>query len=104
MALPDGTRPPTLDAPARVAQLVDAEGLNPSVPQGTCGFDSRPGHQCLQGFAALWTVVAGPLRRAETLTAIQHELVLDTTKTPKSRRRISLDPDTVAALRRHRAR
>ena len=29
---------------ARVAKLVDAEGLNPSVPQGTCGFESRPGH------------------------------------------------------------
>jgi integrase len=47
---------------------------------------------------------AGFVRVRQTLTAIHHELVLDTTKTPKSRRRISLDPDTVAALRRHRVR
>ena len=25
--------------------MADAEGLNPSVPQGTCGFETHPGHQ-----------------------------------------------------------
>lgn len=30
--------------PARVAELADAEGLNPSAPQGACGFEPRPGH------------------------------------------------------------
>lgn len=29
---------------ARVAELADAEGLNPSAPPGACGFESRPGH------------------------------------------------------------
>jgi hypothetical protein len=29
---------------ARVAESADAEGLNPSVPQGTCEFKSHPGH------------------------------------------------------------
>ena len=24
--------------------MADAEGLNPSDPSGSCGFDSRPGH------------------------------------------------------------
>ena len=27
-----------------MAELADAEGLNPSGPQGPCGFESRPGH------------------------------------------------------------
>ena len=27
--------------------MADAEGLNPSVPQGTCGFETHPGHRFL---------------------------------------------------------
>jgi integrase len=38
------------------------------------------------------------------LTTVHDRLVFDTTKTARSRRRISLDAETVAALRRHRAR
>ena len=30
---------------ARVAKLADARDLKSRVPNGTCGFDSRPGHQ-----------------------------------------------------------
>lgn len=33
----------TLPVAARMAELVDAEGLNPSTPW-VCGFDSRSGH------------------------------------------------------------
>ena len=29
---------------ARVAKLADARDLKSRVPNGTCGFDSRPGH------------------------------------------------------------
>ncbi|MCP4383140.1 MAG: site-specific integrase [Hyphomicrobiales bacterium] len=44
------------------------------------------------------------VRIRQTLTTVNDELVFDTTKTNKSRRRISLDPATVASLRSHRAR
>lgn len=44
------------------------------------------------------------VRIRQTLTTVNDDLVFDTTKTNKSRRRISLDPATVAALRSHRAR
>ena len=47
---------------------------------------------------------AGFVRIRQTLTTVNDQLVFDTTKTDKSRRRISLDESTVAALRRHRAR
>ena len=47
---------------------------------------------------------AGFVRIRQTLTTVNDRLVFDTTKTDKSRRRISLDESTVAALRRHRAR
>ena len=47
---------------------------------------------------------AGFVRIRQTLTTVNDQLVFDTTKTAKSQRRISLDPDTIAALRRHRAR
>lgn len=30
---------------ARVAELADAGGLNPPIPQGMCGFESHPGHR-----------------------------------------------------------
>jgi hypothetical protein len=40
----------------------------------------------------------------QTLTTVHDRLVFDTTKTARSQRRISLDAETVAALRRHRAR
>ena len=36
---------------ARVAKLADARDLKSRGPRGPCGFDSRPGHQCLVGFA-----------------------------------------------------
>ena len=29
---------------ARVAESVDAGGLNPPIPSGVCGFESHPGH------------------------------------------------------------
>src|SRR5690606_38522331 len=35
----------TVAPPARVAQLADAEGLNPSGAPAPCGFDPRPGHR-----------------------------------------------------------
>lgn len=44
---------------------------------------------------------AGFVRIRQTLTTVNDKLVFDTTKTVKSRRRISLDPATVAALKRH---
>jgi integrase len=44
------------------------------------------------------------LRVRQTLTAVENRLVFDTTKTNKSRRRVSLDATTVDALRRHKAR
>jgi len=44
------------------------------------------------------------LRIRQTLTAVDYQLVFDTTKTNKSRRRVSLDASTVEVLRAHRER
>ena len=46
----------------------------------------------------------GFVRIRQTLTTVEDRLVFDTTKTQRSRRRISLDDTTVATLRRHKAR
>src|SRR5688500_11148554 len=42
-------------SPARVAELADAEGLNPSGPEGPCGVEPRPGHRLTR---ATWSVAA----------------------------------------------
>ncbi len=39
---------------ARVAELVYAEGLNPSALTRACGFESRPGHRCDQRLCDSW--------------------------------------------------
>ena len=47
---------------ARVAEQVDAEGLNPSAPQGACEFESHPGH-C---YSSKNVCSASPVRTALT--------------------------------------
>ena len=46
----------------------------------------------------------GSLSIVQTVTEVAYEVRFSTPKTERSRRRISLDPETVAALRSHRAR
>jgi integrase len=45
----------------------------------------------------------GWLSVEQTLTTVEDRMLIGPVKTPRSRRRIALDPATVAALRRHRA-
>jgi integrase len=47
---------------------------------------------------------AGEVRISQTLVTINHRLVFKEPKTETSRRALALDPQTTAALRRHRAR
>lgn len=52
-----------------------------------------------------WTDVdleRGTLSVAQTLTAVRHQVVVSPPKSDRSRRRISLDPDTVRVLQEHR--
>ena len=46
---------------------------------------------------------SGYLSVEQTITTVSDELIMGPVKTARSRRRIALDPATVAALRRHRA-
>lgn len=46
----------------------------------------------------------GRLVVRRTITTVDHEPVASDVKTPRSRRGVDLDPETVAALRRHRSR
>ena len=43
--------------PARVAKLADARDLKSRVLNGTCGFDSRPGHHPTHSFSISWAAV-----------------------------------------------
>jgi integrase len=45
----------------------------------------------------------GWLSVEQTLTTVEDRILIGPTKTPRSRRRIALDPATIATLRRHRA-
>jgi len=47
---------------------------------------------------------AGRLSIVQTITTVRDEMVITPPKTARSRRSVSLDPDTVAALRDHRRR
>lgn len=46
----------------------------------------------------------GGLQVEQTVVAVAYKVSFSTPKTPKSRRRVALDPHTIAALRSHRAR